>query len=52
MASRGVSWSGVLLRIVLATLLVLATYNPSGYSFYHWITAPPVGITAVKAFAS
>jgi hypothetical protein len=44
-----ISWSGVLVRIALAIALVLATYNPSGYSFYHWLTAPPGGITAVKA---
>ena len=51
MAARGISWSGVLIRIVLAIALVLLTFNPSGYSFYHWMTAPPPGITAVKAFA-
>jgi hypothetical protein len=51
MAVQGISWSGVLVRVVLAVLLVLATFNPSGTSFYHWLTAPPVGITAVKAFS-
>jgi uncharacterized integral membrane protein len=48
MAVQGISWSGVAVRIVLATALVLATYNPSGHSFYHWLTEPPAGITAVK----
>jgi hypothetical protein len=48
MAVQGISWSGVLVRIVLAIALVLATYNPSGHSFYHWLTEPPAGITAVK----
>jgi hypothetical protein len=51
MAVRGISWSGVAARIALAVALVLLTYNPSGYSFYHWITAPPPGITATKALA-
>ena len=46
-----ISWSGVFLRIVLAIALVLLTFNPSGYSFYHWISAPPSGVTALKAFA-
>jgi hypothetical protein len=50
MAVQGISWSGVLLRVVLAVALVLLTYNPSGHSFYHWVTAPPPGITALKAF--
>jgi hypothetical protein len=49
--SRAISWSGVGLRIVAALAIVLLTYNPSGYSFYHWLTAPPAGITAVKALA-
>ena len=52
MAVQGISWSGVLLRLVFAIALVLATYNPTGVSFYHWITAPPAGITALKAFAA
>ena len=49
---QGISWSGVVTRIVLALALVLLTFNPSGHSFYHWISAPPPGITAVKAFAA
>lgn len=52
MAVQGISWGGVLLRIALAIALVLATFNPSGNSFYHWLAAPPVGITAGKAFAA
>jgi hypothetical protein len=31
--------------------LVLATFNPSGTSFFHWLTAPPAGITSIKAFS-
>ena len=46
-----ISWSGVGIRIVAALAIVLLTYNPSGHSFYHWLTAPPAGITAVKALA-
>ena len=49
---QSISWSGVILRIVLAIALVLLTFNPSGNSFYHWISAPPPGITALKAFAT
>ena len=52
MAANAISWSGVALRVVLALVLVLATFNPSGWSFYHWISAAPTGITAVKAFAA
>ena len=52
MSANAISWSGVALRVVLALVLVLATFNPSGWSFYHWISAAPTGITAVKAFAA
>ena len=48
MSVQGISWSGVIVRIVLAIALVLATYNPSGHSFYHWLSEPPAGITAIK----
>jgi hypothetical protein len=46
-----ISWSGVAVRIVFAVALVLLTFNPSGWSFYHWISSPPPGVTAEKAFA-
>jgi hypothetical protein len=51
MAVPGISWAGVIARIAFAVALVLLTYNPSGFSFYHWLTAPPSGITATKALA-
>lgn len=35
------------LRLVCSALLVFATYNPSGYSFYHW-TVNGGGPTALK----
>ena len=51
MEQPGISSMGVIWRMVFAVVLVLLTFNPSGYSFYHWLTAPPVGISATKAFA-
>jgi Family of unknown function (DUF6524) len=47
----GISFTGALTRIVLALLLVLATFNPTGYSLFHWITAPPVSVTPGKVLA-
>lgn len=38
--------------MALAVVLVLATFNPSGYSFAHWLTAPPVAVTPGKAVAA
>lgn len=42
MASSDISWGGVVARILAATLLVFATYNPEGISFYHWAIAPMI----------
>lgn len=42
MASNDISLGGVALRVLLAALLVFATFNPEGYSFYHWAIAPVI----------
>ena len=47
----GVSFSGALVRIVLALVLVFTTFNPTGYSLFHWITAAPVAVTPGKVLA-
>jgi len=38
MAVKGISWSGFLLRFLVAFILVFTSYNPSGYSYYHWVS--------------
>ena len=35
--SRELDFAGFLIRLLGATVLVLATYNPSGWSFVHWV---------------
>jgi hypothetical protein len=35
--SRRFSWGGYFLRLLLAIVVVFATYNPTGYSLFHWI---------------
>lgn len=47
----GVSFSGALVRIGLALVLVFTTFNPTGYSLFHWITAAPVAVTPGKVLA-
>lgn len=47
----GVSISGALVRIALALVLVYVTFNPTGYSLFHWITAAPVAVTPGKVLA-
>jgi len=34
------SWSGFFLRLLSALVLVFATYNAEGMSYYHWALAP------------
>ena len=51
MAENGFSLSGAAMRIGLALLLVLGTFNPTGVSLAHWITQPPVEVTPGKALA-
>ena len=44
MAKAGIGPAGLLLRVLGAILLVYATFNPTGHSFYHWALAPLVGM--------
>jgi Family of unknown function (DUF6524) len=46
-----ISWFGVLMRLTAALAVVLLTYNPTGYSFWHWALRDVASVTAVKAFA-
>jgi hypothetical protein len=43
--------SSFLVRWVLAMFIVFATYNASGYSYYHWITGISPGSWPLKSFA-
>jgi len=51
MAVKGIGWSGFLLRLLAAFILVFASYNPSGYSYYHWVreqfSSPTPGLALV-----
>lgn len=51
MPPSGITLSGLLVRIGLALSLVIGTFNPTGYSLFHWITAAPVAVTPGKALA-
>lgn len=37
MAVRVFGWSNFFVRLLVAIFLVFATYNPSGYSWVHWL---------------
>jgi hypothetical protein len=36
----GPSTGGIVARVIAALVLVFATYNPEGRSYYHWVLAP------------
>lgn len=41
--ANGPGPAGIAARLLTALALVFATYNPEGYSFYHWAIAPLLG---------
>ena len=43
--------SGIALRMLFALLLVLLTYNPSGYSYFHWVYNTWSDVTPYVAIA-
>ncbi|MDX2059987.1 MAG: DUF6524 family protein [Gemmatimonadales bacterium] len=42
MQGEGVSGKGVLGRFLASLVLVYGTFNPEGYSYFHWAIAPLV----------
>jgi hypothetical protein len=51
MARESFSWGGFALRWLFGAVLVFASYNPEGYSFYHWVIENLPDITPLKAIA-
>lgn len=49
MARESIGFGGFLLRVGAALALVFATYNPTGWSYHHWVFSSPDGFTALKA---
>lgn len=45
------TWGGIGLRFLAALILVFLTYNPSGTSYFHWVTENLSDWNAVKVFA-
>jgi hypothetical protein len=43
-------WDSFLVRFVFAIVVVFFTYNPEGYSYYHWVSENLAGIDVYKAF--
>ena len=46
----GFGWDSFLLRFALAIVVVFASYNPEGVSYYHWISEAFPEFSVLKAF--
>jgi hypothetical protein len=44
MAGARIGAAGLMMRIVGALVLVYATFNPTGRSYFHWVLAPLLGL--------
>lgn len=49
--SRRFSWGGYFLRLLLAIVVVFATYNPTGYSLFHWIRSQATSDASAEKWA-
>jgi hypothetical protein len=47
----GFNVGGFLTRFVAALVLVFASYNPSGWSYFHWLSDDGFAIDPIKALA-
>lgn len=43
-------WDSFVVRFVFAVVVVFCTYNPEGYSYYHWATEDFSSFNVYKAF--
>ena len=51
MARSTFSWPNFLIRWAAALVLVFATFNPTAYSYYAWVTDPQSGQIPLKVLA-
>ncbi len=49
-SKKSFGWDGFLLRFVFSIILVFATYNPEGVSYYHWALETLPDFSVLKAF--
>lgn len=48
---KNIGPAGIALRFLFALVLVLCTYNPSGYSWFHWMKSAFPSITPIIALS-
>lgn len=49
--ARRFGWDSLAFRFLLAAAVVLASYNPAGWSFWHWAASAPADLTPAKGIA-
>lgn len=45
------SWGGYFIRLLFAVAVVFATYNPTGYSLFHWIRSQAASDATAEKWA-
>lgn len=50
MAQSSFGWDSFIVRFVFAIIVVFSSYNPEGYSYYHWVSEDLSTFSVVKAF--
>jgi len=48
---KQLTWAGISLRFLFAVLVVFVTYNPEGYSYYHWAVLNFLPLSPLKVIA-
>ncbi len=51
MTRKQFPWMKLIVRFAMTLVLVFTTYNPEGYSYYHWIFSEPLTFTPPKILA-
>lgn len=49
-SNKGFGWDGFIVRFIFAIIVVFATYNPEGVSYYHWVSDALPEFSIIKAF--
>lgn len=49
-SNKSFGWNSFSVRFLFATIIIFATYNPEGISYYHWVIEDLAGFSVLKAF--
>ena len=49
--TKKITWAGIALRFAFAMLVVFVSYNPEGYSYYHWAVLNFLPLSPIKVIA-